>query len=202
MGNFLNDILHLIQIDFFIAYGLYSLVYIVLIIISSYNEKIQTIDGYCNNFTTFCGILYFVIFISATIINFIEADTESKNIFLNRLLGRHWFAYWLQPLIWIVPTQLLRINQLNRLLLVRLVFALILIITFEQYVIIITSLERDYLPSGWSTSKPEIEFPIMQIITGCCFKITIFVLLSFIYHWFKMNIKSLAHSLLRLSTNS
>jgi hypothetical protein len=192
MTDLLNDILNIIRVDFFISYGLYSLAYIILIIVTLNNENIKKIDRYCNSFISFAGISYLLIYISAYILFFVEADTETKNTFLERLSGRHWFAYCLQPLLWFVPTQLLRIKQLNRLLLIRLAFAFILMISFEQYVIIMTSVERDYIPWSWTYQKTRIEFPIMEIVPAICFKITYFVLLSFLYHWIKLKIKKLA----------
>jgi len=78
--------------------------------------------------------------------------------FFNRAFGPYAWAYWIMMSCNVISPQLLWIRKLRR----NLVFTFILSIFinigmwFERFVIIITSLHRDYLPSSWSHYKPSI----------------------------------------------
>ena len=76
--------------------------------------------------------------------------------FLNRATGPYWWAYWAMMTCNVVSPQLMWIKKLRR----NIVFTFILSIFvnigmwFERFVIIVTSLHRDYLPSSWSMFSP------------------------------------------------
>ncbi|RPG60235.1 MAG: hydrogenase [Flavobacteriales bacterium TMED191] len=76
--------------------------------------------------------------------------------FLNRATGPYWWAYWAMMTCNVVSPQLMWIKSLRR----NIVFTFILSIFvnigmwFERFVIIVTSLHRDYLPSSWSMFSP------------------------------------------------
>ena len=78
--------------------------------------------------------------------------------FLNRATGPYAWAYWIMMTCNVVSPQLLWIRKLRR----NLVFTFILSIFinigmwFERFVIIVTSLHRDYLPSSWTMYSPSI----------------------------------------------
>lgn len=79
-------------------------------------------------------------------------------VFLNRATGPYWWAYVTMMSCNVVFPQLLWIKKLRR----NIVFTFILSIFinigmwFERFVIIVTSLHRDYLPSSWTMYKPTI----------------------------------------------
>ena len=76
--------------------------------------------------------------------------------FLNRATGPYWWSYWAMMTCNVVSPQLMWIKKLRR----NIVFTFILSIFvnigmwFERFVIIVTSLHRDYLPSSWSMFSP------------------------------------------------
>ena len=78
--------------------------------------------------------------------------------FLNRSLGPYAWAYWIMMTCNVISPQLFWIRKLRR----NLVFTFILSIFinigmwFERFVIIVTSLHRDYLPSSWTMYSPTI----------------------------------------------
>jgi len=77
---------------------------------------------------------------------------------MNRATGPYWWAYWIMMTFNVVSPQLLWIKKLRT----NLVFTFILSIVinvgmwFERFVIIVTSLHRDFLPSSWTMYKPTI----------------------------------------------
>lgn len=79
-------------------------------------------------------------------------------VFLNRAFGPFAWAYWIMLSINLLVPQFFWFKKLRRNLVV--VFILSLIINvgmwFERFVIIVTSLHRDYLPSSWAMYKPSL----------------------------------------------
>ncbi|MFQ5632918.1 MAG: NrfD/PsrC family molybdoenzyme membrane anchor subunit [bacterium] len=78
--------------------------------------------------------------------------------FINRALGPYAWAYWIMTSCNVFIPQLLWIKKLRRT--VSFVFLMSIIINigmwFERFVIIVTSLHRDFLPSSWAMYKPTI----------------------------------------------
>jgi molybdopterin-containing oxidoreductase family membrane subunit len=76
--------------------------------------------------------------------------------FLNRALGPMAWAYWIMVSCNVLVPQLFWFRRLRRNLVV--VFAATIFINigmwFERFVIIVTSLHRDFLPSSWTTYVP------------------------------------------------
>ncbi|MBM4016054.1 MAG: hydrogenase, partial [Planctomycetes bacterium] len=78
--------------------------------------------------------------------------------FLNRAFGPKGWAYWVMVGCNVVVPQLLWFRRVREDL--RLVFVLTLLVNvgmwFERFVIITTSLERDFLPSAWTSYAPSL----------------------------------------------
>jgi len=66
------------------------------------------------------------------------------------MFGKYWFGYWVQPLLWVSLTQLLRIKTIRKNVLLRILFSFLLIFSIEKYVIMMVAFHRDYLPSSWT----------------------------------------------------
>jgi Ni/Fe-hydrogenase subunit HybB-like protein len=77
---------------------------------------------------------------------------------MNRATGPYWWAYWIMMTANVLSPQLLWIKKLRT----NLVFTFFLSIVinigmwFERFVIIVTSLHRDFMPSSWTMYKPTI----------------------------------------------
>jgi len=73
-----------------------------------------------------------------------------------RILGPYWWSYWGMMTCNVVSPQLFWVKKLRR----NIVFTFLLSIVvnigmwFERFVIIVTSLYRDYLPSSWTYYSP------------------------------------------------
>ncbi|OOV18566.1 hypothetical protein [Flavobacterium sp. LM4] len=139
----------IILIDFFAAYGLITILYLILSIFTK-NQLIKQVDEQSNRSISFVGIIYLIVWMIATITDLNSIDEESKASLLSRMFGEYWFTVWLQPFLWFSITQLLRFKVIRKNILLRLVFSILLILSIERIVIIITSFHRDYLPSSWS----------------------------------------------------
>jgi len=78
--------------------------------------------------------------------------------FLNRATGPYWWAYAIMIVCNVVSSQLLWIKKLRTSLAFTFVLSIVINIGmwFERFVIIVTSLHRDFLTSSWTMYKPTI----------------------------------------------
>lgn len=77
-------------------------------------------------------------------------------VFINRAFGPYAWAYWIMVSCNVIFPQLFWIKKLRRSIPVMFVIAVIVNVGmwFERFVIIVTSLSRDFLPSSWAYYKP------------------------------------------------
>lgn len=144
--------LEVILVDFFSAYGLLTITYLILSIFIK-NQFLQKINYQSNRLISFIGIVYLIIWLSATIVELNIIDQESKNYLINRMFGKYWFGFWFQPLLWFPMSQLIRIKAIEKNILLILIFSFLFILSVEKIVIITSSFHRDYLPSSWTMSS-------------------------------------------------
>ena len=78
--------------------------------------------------------------------------------FINRATGPFAWSYWIMVSCNVVSPQLLWFKRLRTSPLVLFVLSLVINVGmwFERFVIIVTSLHRDYMPSSWSYFHPSI----------------------------------------------
>jgi molybdopterin-containing oxidoreductase family membrane subunit len=85
----------------------------------------------------------------------VEAESFT---FLNRALGPYAWAYWIMITCNVLSPQLFWFKKIRRT--VPVMFAIAVFINvgmwFERFVIIVTSLSRDFLPSSWAYYKPTL----------------------------------------------
>ena len=77
--------------------------------------------------------------------------------FINRATGPYWWAYASMMTCNVVSPQLMWFRPLRRSLMFTFIISIVVNIGmwFERYVIIVTSIHRDYLPSSWSMHYPS-----------------------------------------------
>ncbi len=87
-----------------------------------------------------------------------SGNTYEQFAFKNRAMGPFAWAYWIMITCNVISPQLLWFKKLRTNLIF--VFALSIVINigmwFERFVIIVTSLHRDFLPSSWASYTPTI----------------------------------------------
>jgi molybdopterin-containing oxidoreductase family membrane subunit len=79
-----------------------------------------------------------------------------KYVFINRAFGPYWWAYWTMAICNVIIPQVFWIRSMRRNIGVMFVVSLFVNIGmwFERYVIVTTSLHRDFLPSSWAMYFP------------------------------------------------
>ncbi|POY35635.1 hydrogenase [Solitalea longa] len=78
--------------------------------------------------------------------------------FLNRVSGPYWWAYWIMMTCNVISPQLMWFKKLRTSLVFTFIISIVVNIGmwFERFVIIVTSLHRDYLPSSWAMFTPTV----------------------------------------------
>jgi molybdopterin-containing oxidoreductase family membrane subunit len=76
--------------------------------------------------------------------------------FINRATGPYWWAYWSMMTCNVISPQLMWSSKLRKNLFMTFFLSIIVNIGmwFERFVIIVTSLHRDYMPSAWTMYHP------------------------------------------------
>ena len=85
-----------------------------------------------------------------------SANQYERFIFLNRAFGPYWWAYWTMVSCNVIAPQFFWFKKLRTSIPVMFVLAIFINIGmwFERFVIIATSLHRDFLPSSWGYFQP------------------------------------------------
>jgi molybdopterin-containing oxidoreductase family membrane subunit len=87
-----------------------------------------------------------------------SGNQYEKYVFLNRATGPYWWAYWTMVTCNVLSPQVFWFKRFRTSIPV--MFAVSILINigmwFERFVIIVTSLHRDYLPSAWGMFSPTI----------------------------------------------
>lgn len=104
------------------------------------------------------GSIVGIAYITELFIAWYSGVEYEQYAFLNRATGPYWWAYAIMMTCNVISPQLLWFKKLRRNLAFTFVLSIFINIGmwFERFVIIVTSLHRDYLPSSWSMYSPTI----------------------------------------------
>ena len=174
MTETLHLISEILRVDIIITFGFYTIVFFLVRYFSKYKEFLNDFDRTAINLVIFSGIVFGMLWIIRIFISYIEIENEMDKIaFTQRLTGKYSYGIWLQPLFWVLLSQLLWYKKIAKNIFYRLLLSLMFLVSFERMVVIATSFHRDYLPSDWNLGLKTI-----QILFGIFFKVLIFVTIT------------------------
>jgi len=86
------------------------------------------------------------------------SEYEFYTFFMNRITGDYWWAFWIMFTANAVVPQLFWFKKIRKNILLVFVISIIINIGmwFERFVIVVTSLSKDYLPSNWTDYSPTL----------------------------------------------
>jgi len=86
------------------------------------------------------------------------AEPYEKFTFLNRATGPYWWAYWIMISCNVISPQLFWFRRIRRSIVWLFIISIFVNIGmwFERFVIVVTSLNRDFLPGSWGYFSPTI----------------------------------------------
>lgn len=102
------------------------------------------------------GSIVAVAYLTEIVMAFRSHSEYEKYVFINRATGPYAWAFWIMMACNVLFPQLLWIKKLRRSISFSVFIALVVCVGmwFERFVIIVTSLHRDYLASSWSMFSP------------------------------------------------
>src|SRR5271165_668934 len=106
-----------------------------------------------------------------------SGNPYEKFTFINRALGPYWWAYWTMITCNVIIPQLFWFKKIRTSVPIMFVISITTNIGmwFERFVIIATSLHRDFLPSSWGYFRPTI-IDIMTLVGTFGLFLTLFLL--------------------------
>ncbi|MBT3647970.1 MAG: polysulfide reductase NrfD [Flavobacteriales bacterium] len=134
---------------------------------------------YMNIVIVITGSMVGVAYLSELFISWYSGVEYEGYAFLNRATGPYWWAYWSMMTCNVVTPQLFWFKKIRTSLVASFILSIFVNIGmwFERFVIIVTSLHRDYMPSNWSMFHPTfVDIGIFLGTIGIFF--TLFLLFS------------------------
>jgi Ni/Fe-hydrogenase subunit HybB-like protein len=104
------------------------------------------------------GSIVGVAYITEFFIAWYSGVEYEQYAFINRATGPYWWAYWSMMTCNVITPQLFWFRKIRRSVVLTFIISIFVNIGmwFERFVIIVTSLHRDYLPSSWVMFYPTI----------------------------------------------
>jgi len=111
---------------------------------------------YMNIVIIVTGSIVGIAYITEMFVSWYSGVEYESYAFLNRATGKYWWAYLIMMSANVISPQLFWFKKLRTNLMFTFIMALIINtgMWFERFVIIVTSVHRDYLPSSWSMFYP------------------------------------------------
>ena len=111
---------------------------------------------YMNVIILFTGSMVGIAYITELFMAWYSGVEFEQYAFLNRATGPYWWAYWIMMTCNVISPQLMWFKKLRTNIVFTFILALFVNIGmwFERFVIIVTSIHRDYLPSSWTMFSP------------------------------------------------
>ncbi len=111
-----------------------------------------------NKIIVLTGSIVGIAYITEFFIAWYSGVQYERYAFINRAFGPYWWAYWSMMTCNVISPQLFWLRGVRRSILWTFILSIIVNIGmwFERFVIIVTSLHRDYLPSSWAMFYPTM----------------------------------------------
>ncbi|WP_421752003.1 hypothetical protein [Croceimicrobium sp.] len=166
------------------SFGLYSIVYFVLRLFWK-DARLKIFDAYAVKAFVYLGLTWFLLWLIGYFVYYFQVlDEAGQEEFRSELVGKYFFRFWLQALLWLLITQAFRWKRLSRYLLIRILAGLSFVFSIERLVIIITSLHRDYLASSWKLFGEPFSFKDIlgsdSIILSQIFRLCLYIACTFL----------------------
>jgi molybdopterin-containing oxidoreductase family membrane subunit len=102
------------------------------------------------------GSIVGVAYITEFFIAWYSGVEYEQYAFINRATGPYWWAYWSMMTCNVITPQLFWSKKLRESVFATFIISIFVNVGmwFERFVIIVTSLHRDYLPSSWTMYSP------------------------------------------------
>jgi hypothetical protein len=173
--------------DLFFAFSIFTLLFFNLSIFIK-TKILKNIDEEVLDFIAFSGIVFLVLFAAEIFMNLTNPDQDGRLSFRDLIFGKYWPTFWIEPLVWVLMTQLLRLEKIRKNVFLRLIFSFVFIITIENLISFYSVFNHDYLPSSWSMKSSLFFYP-SNIFLEILMKVFLLLFLAKIFHSINLKIK-------------
>jgi molybdopterin-containing oxidoreductase family membrane subunit len=132
-----------------------------------------------NKIIILTGSIVGVAYLTELFISWYSGVEYEQYAFLNRATGPYWWSYWSMMTCNVITPQLFWFKKIRTSIIATFIISIFVNIGmwFERFVIIVTSLHRDYIPSSWTMFHPTfVDIGIFIGTIGIFF--TLFLLFS------------------------
>jgi hypothetical protein len=161
-------ILKIIQEHFFTGFGLISLLYPLGFILPRTANKVA-VNRRCCYFMVFLGMVYLVLWLLAIAGVLLTPKELDSALMIDKMFGSYWSGFWLQPLVWIGATQLLRWSAFRYRTSLRILLGIVFSISFERFIFLLTAIHRDYIGLDASIWLDFKSWVISRFFSVCVF---------------------------------
>jgi Ni/Fe-hydrogenase subunit HybB-like protein len=111
---------------------------------------------FMNTIIIVTGSIVGIAYLTELFVSWYSGVEYEQYAFLNRATGPYWWAYWAMMTCNVITPQLFWFKKIRTSLMATFIISIFVNIGmwFERFVIIVTSIHRDYLPSSWSMFHP------------------------------------------------
>jgi len=143
---------------------------------------------YMNIIIVITGSMVGIAYLSELFISWYSGVEYEQYAFLNRATGPYWWSYAAMMTCNVITPQLFWFEKIRKSLVMSFILSIFVNIGmwFERFVIIVTSLHRDFIPSNWSMFHPTfVDIGIFVGTIGIFF--TLFLLYSRVFPVLALN---------------
>lgn len=184
MVETINNIVNFIAVNFLLIFGVYSIVFFLLLAFRKDKEVLKVFDKTAIILTIWVGTFWILLKIIGIIIFIFEMKEQNAPEVFTQNLSWYIGMAWPQLVFWLILPHLLRIKFINSYLIPRILIAFFFAFSFEKIIILLTDIHRDYVPVNYGS---DINIP--ELIFVLLFKALIFTLIVSIFHYGKRLIK-------------
>jgi molybdopterin-containing oxidoreductase family membrane subunit len=125
---------------------------------------LQHLDNMCK-VTLLTGSIVTLAYLTEIFIGFYSGNPNETFVIINRVLGPYAWAYWAMMICNSIVPQFFWSKRIRTSIPAILVLSILVNVGmwFERFVIIVTSLHRDYLPSSWAMYVPTTTELIIML---------------------------------------
>lgn len=149
MLEIIQHILQFIQHNLFSAFGIFSLLY-PLGLLLPINAQMKLSNKLFCYFTISLGVVYSSLWIILIVTVLMTSQEPDSGALINRMFGPYWFGFWFQIGLWVTATQILRRPQWKYHSLLRVLIGLVLWVPLELVMVLLTNSQREFVRIDFS----------------------------------------------------
>lgn len=164
------------------CFSLSSVVYLISLVFGR-STKLRDWDRASTWVARFAGLAVLLLWL-LNVGDYFFMDPEAVPEWSDVLFGERWFVFWFIPVSIIIGSQTLWWSVWNQSIVGRIVSSTLLLIPtpadFEKFVIVITSLHRDFIPAS-----SEANDPIWDWVLALVIQVLVYLLIVQAVYWLR-----------------